>query len=87
MHLRGDWVVSVLVFYVYSAAVQTMPKPRPDERWYNWAYSFLQVLGANLKDVFGKETALITTTKITGDSGETKIIEKIEEVVPKEEKK
>ena len=80
-HFRGDWIEVIIVYYIYSAAVQTMPKPLPMQRWYTWLYSFLQVLGANLKEVFGtKESAYITTTTIKDEAGDTKTIKKVEEV-------
>ncbi len=82
-HLHGDWILSVVVFYVYSALVQTMPKPRPEERWYGWFYGFMQVLGANIKEAMqfkdGGVLTTRTTTQVSG-FGDSKVIEKVEQV-------
>lgn len=80
-HIKGDWIWSVLVFYIYSALVQTMPPPLPGSRWYAWLFNFLQVLGANIKEVLGnKATAVVTTTKVEDSEGVKTITEKVQEV-------
>lgn len=35
------------VWWLFSTAVSTMPKPGPMERWYGWFYSFVQLVAAN----------------------------------------
>ena len=40
-----------LGWYVYSAAVQAMPPPKPDERGYSWLYNFCQGLGSNWRAI------------------------------------
>ncbi len=87
-HSDGDWIYSILIFYIYSAFVQTMPVPLPGQRWYTWFYSFMQVLGANIQNVFhSKDAALVTTTSIRKNGKET-VVQKVEEVkVPENNKK
>lgn len=42
-----DPIVALMVAYIFASAVQALPKPLPEERWYGWAFSFLHSLAAN----------------------------------------
>lgn len=87
VHVPGDWLVSVAAFYAYSAAVQTMPRPRPDERWYGWIYGFLQIIGANIKDALNHRDSVVTTTSVKViKQDDATIVNKVEEVTQKEGK-
>ena len=38
---------SPVAFWIYSSAIQSLPVPKPDERWYGALYDFLHRVGAN----------------------------------------
>jgi len=42
-------------WWLFSAAISTMPKPEPLERWYGWLYGFLQLAAANFDKMRGKK--------------------------------
>ena len=39
---------SYIVLAVYNALLQALPEPMPMERWYGFAYRFLNLLGVNI---------------------------------------
>lgn len=48
MRLLNSPLTGFIALWLFAAVIHGMPTPREDERWYGWAYSSLQFMGANL---------------------------------------
>jgi hypothetical protein len=44
-----DSLYVLLGYWVFNAAIQAMPEPSPDNKFYHWLYSFGHLLAANIK--------------------------------------
>jgi hypothetical protein len=53
--ISGWWLVAWIIF---SAAVQSLPDPKPEERWYGAFYKFANLVGMNLKQTFSVKQPL-----------------------------
>lgn len=50
-----DGLAYAALLWIAQAFIGTMPQPQPMERWYGWAYGFLQAIAANLDRIKPKE--------------------------------
>lgn len=45
----------MIVWFLFSCAVSTMPTPKPDERWYAWGFNFAHAVTANVGRILYRE--------------------------------
>lgn len=73
--------VIVLSLWLFAAAVDTMPAPRPGDFYYLWCYQFLHFLAANISKIKGPPVPVQdigsskTTTGKDAEGNEVRLVE------------
>lgn len=49
----GKLAEGAAVWWLISAAIDTMPEPKEGERWYGWVYRFAHAAAANISKARG----------------------------------